>query len=161
MFSISLMSVSLYLRTICSLYFKQVTIANDPSRVIRMMIVSDASAWSVTYGHQLSNMHLENTHSTGVTHGNCHVMIKIFIKGQAIGGKNYNLFLLTLWKKRQVTKVIFLQWCLACAVHRDRTRASTLWFFCLFFSSFEDAKTCWLWAPTTLKTHQKVWYSHI
>ncbi len=22
-------------------------------------------------------------------------------------------------------------------------------------------KTCWLWAPTTLKTHPKVWFSHI
>ena len=39
--------------------------------------------------------------------------------------------------------------------HRDRTRASTVCCFCLFFSSFEHAKTCWLWTPTILKTHQK------
>ncbi len=45
--------------------------------------------------------------------------------------------------------------------HRDRTRASTLCCFCLFFPHLNMQKTCWLWAPTTLKTHQKVWFSHI
>ncbi len=45
--------------------------------------------------------------------------------------------------------------------HRDRTRASTLCCFCLFFPHLNMQKTCWIWAPTTLKTHQKVWFSHI
>jgi hypothetical protein len=48
-----------------------------------------------------------------------------------------------------------------CYAHRDRTRASTLCWFCLFFPYLNMQKTCWLWAPTTLKTHQKVWFSHI
>ncbi len=43
----------------------------------------------------------------------------------------------------------------------DRTRASTLCCFSLFFSSFEHVKTCWLLDPTTLKTHRKVWFYHI
>jgi hypothetical protein len=31
------------------LYYKHITIVNDASRVVIMMIVSDATAWSITY----------------------------------------------------------------------------------------------------------------
>jgi hypothetical protein len=33
------------------LYYKNITIVNDTSRVIRMMIASDTTTWSITYGH--------------------------------------------------------------------------------------------------------------
>ncbi len=33
--------------------------------------------------------------------------------------------------------------------------------FVYFFPHLNMQKTCWLWAPTTLKTHQKVWFFHI
>ncbi len=45
--------------------------------------------------------------------------------------------------------------------HRDRTRASILCCFCLFFPHLNIQNTCWLWVPATLKTHQKVWFSPI
>jgi hypothetical protein len=35
----------------CGLYYKHTTIVNDAARVIRMMIVSDATTWSATYDH--------------------------------------------------------------------------------------------------------------
>ncbi len=33
--------------------------------------------------------------------------------------------------------------------------------FVYFFPHLNMWKTCWLWVPTTLKTQQKVWFSHI
>jgi hypothetical protein len=35
------------------LYYKNIMIVNDTSRVVRMAIASDATTWSVTYGRQL------------------------------------------------------------------------------------------------------------
>ncbi len=46
--------------------------------------------------------------------------------------------------------------------HRDRTRACMLCCFGYFFPHLNMQKTCWLWALTTLITHQKVWFfSHL
>jgi hypothetical protein len=38
---------------VSGLYYKNITIVNDPSRVIKNTIVSDATTSRVTYGHQL------------------------------------------------------------------------------------------------------------
>jgi len=46
--------------------------------VIKMTILSNATASSVIYGLKSSIMPLENIYSTGVTHDN-HRMIKIFL----------------------------------------------------------------------------------
>ena len=45
--------------------------------------------------------------------------------------------------------------------YRDRTRASTLCCFCLFFPSFECSKNLLIMIPNNTKTHQKVWFFHI
>ncbi len=37
----------------CGLYYKNITIVNDTSRVMGMTIVGDATTWSDTYGCQL------------------------------------------------------------------------------------------------------------
>jgi hypothetical protein len=34
----------------CGLYYKNITIVNDTSRVVRMMIISDAPSCGITYG---------------------------------------------------------------------------------------------------------------
>ncbi len=39
--------------------------------------------------------------------------------------------------------------------HRDRTRASTLYCFCLFFSSFEHAKNLLIMGPNNIKNSSK------
>ncbi len=71
----------------CGLYYKNITIVNDTSRVVRMTPQLGASLMIVILTImllQLSIMLLENIYSTGVTHDNRHMMIKIFFIVQAI-----------------------------------------------------------------------------
>ncbi len=66
----------------CGLYYKNITIVNDTSRVVRMTPQLGASLMIVILTImllQLSIMLLDNVYSTGVTHDNRHMMIKIFL----------------------------------------------------------------------------------
>jgi len=52
-----------------------------------------------------------------------------------------------------IKKITVSVWKTADLKHRDRTRARTLCFGLFFPPHLNMQKTCWLWAPTTLKTH--------
>ncbi len=80
---------------------------------------------------------------------------KYLLKDRTLVVKIITYFYLHYWRKGVLRKLFFLQWCLTCAVQRDRTRASTLWFFCLFFSSFEDAKNLLIMGPNNTKNSSK------
>ncbi len=54
-------------------FIKEITIVNEASRVIRIIIVSDVTAWSSVTLLELPITLLENIYSTGVTHDNCHL----------------------------------------------------------------------------------------
>ncbi len=76
----------------CGLYYKNITIVNDTSRVFTMTPQLGASLTIIilmTLGVsfmllELSIMLLDNVYSTGVTHDDRHIMIKIFFIVQAI-----------------------------------------------------------------------------
>jgi hypothetical protein len=58
--------------------YKNITIVNDNSRVIRMMIVSDATSWRVTYGRNYAPtfflMKIEKNEMRKVSSKFCHEM---------------------------------------------------------------------------------------
>jgi hypothetical protein len=63
-------------------FVKNITIMIDATRFIRMMIISDATTWSITYSRQLelSITLLDNISSTGITHDDHCVTIQTFLQ---------------------------------------------------------------------------------
>jgi hypothetical protein len=63
------------------LYYKNIKIANDNSRVVRMILQIVASPRIVIWATlEVSFTILENIYNRGITHDDCHMTIKIFLQ---------------------------------------------------------------------------------